>query len=89
MMAYHDKFGHPGVNAMYETMKLNFWFPNMREEIRVHARACMKCAERKPMYLPKIRASSYEDFLPDASEPPFTYCSLDLITMPPTSVRGF
>lgn len=89
LKAYHDEFGHSGVNAMLQNIGLHFWFPNMREEIRTYVRGCHSCAARKPMRLAKIRSLDYEDFIPDASEPPFTYCSLDLITMPPTGVRGY
>ena len=89
LKAYHDAFGHPGVNTMLANISLHFWFPNMRETIRAYVRACQSCAVRKPSHLPKIKSLDYEDFIPDASEPPFTYCSMDLITMPPTSIRGY
>ena len=87
--AFHDKHGHSGTNATHETIKTHFWFPTMRETIRDFIRSCASCAKRKPLHLPKVMSSDYEDFVPDATEPPFSYCSLDLITMPPTGPRGY
>lgn len=44
--AFHDDAAHPGWLATYETMRLRYWWPNMRTQVRNWVTACTDCARR-------------------------------------------
>jgi hypothetical protein len=40
---YHTYLAHPGMNRMEETMKVNFYWPGMFEDIRAYVKSCHQC----------------------------------------------
>ena len=44
---YHAGLGHPGVDRMEDSMRLKYWFPNMRQHITNHVNGCLLCKLRK------------------------------------------
>jgi len=45
--AMHHQLGHPGVRRTMDTMKLRYWFPTIKREVRRCVAVCTHCNERK------------------------------------------
>ena len=56
---YHDtpSAGHPGIGNMYQLIKCNFWWPNMKQDTEQYVKGCAACQANKinthPLKLPK------------------------------------
>ena len=44
---YHLYLRHPGSTRMYETMKIGFWWNNMRQDVDYTVRTCTVCQKNK------------------------------------------
>ena len=40
MLAYHDDFGHMGMNRTLDLLQERFFWPKMAEDFQVHIRSC-------------------------------------------------
>ena len=47
MKYHHEGFSHLGINRMYETIKLRYYWSRMDEDIREHVNRCINCKLRK------------------------------------------
>ncbi|GJR29195.1 putative reverse transcriptase domain-containing protein [Tanacetum coccineum] len=41
---------HPGLDKMYQDLKMLYWWPNMKEDIATYVRKCLTCAKVKVEY---------------------------------------
>lgn len=46
----HEGMGHLGTDKIYEYVKQTYWFPNMKEKIRLCIQNCLKCIMFNPKY---------------------------------------
>ena len=46
MLGAHEKAGHRGVEAVYNTLKLRFFWPHMELDIKKHIQSCHECQIR-------------------------------------------
>ena len=46
---FHDKpsAGHPGISNTYHLIKLQFWWPNMKQDVEQYVKGCAACQDRK------------------------------------------
>ena len=77
--------GHPGIANTWELTREHYEGPQLREFIEEYVKGCTKCQESK-MNLPRRKAPLQRFDVP-ASEGPFQYISMDLITDLPKSDR--
>jgi hypothetical protein len=47
MKNHHEGFSHLGVNRMYDTVKLRYYWAKMDEDIKKHVKDCINCKLRK------------------------------------------
>lgn len=45
----HDEYGHAGLDKVSEILTRNYWFPNVRGEVRNYIDNCLKCIVYSPM----------------------------------------
>lgn len=48
MVRYHDGMGHIGADKMCETLRKNYWFPNLKSKATEYVRNCLKCIAYAP-----------------------------------------
>ena len=44
----HDQAGHRGIEATYESLRLRFYWPKMREDTEKYVKSCLECQKRSP-----------------------------------------
>ena len=76
MEEFHEKAGHRGEWAVLDALKLRFYWPKMRQDVRYHVASCHTCQSRstKKMHLP-IQANVLPNLL-------FQKVYLDVMKMP-------
>ena len=47
--------GHPGQHRMLELLKRNYWWPELREDIKKNVQDCFKCQQNKVQHQWKAR----------------------------------
>jgi len=49
---YHDPvdIGHLGQHKMLELLKRNYWWPELKEDIKKYMQGCFKCQQNKVQY---------------------------------------
>src|SRR6202012_1411245 len=81
---YHDKpsAGHPGMGNTYQLAKLDFWWPNMKQDIEQYVKGCGACQANKANTNPLKPA-----MIPITPEHllPFQTIAIDFITKLPKS----
>ena len=45
---YHDEQGHPGRERSINTIRIQYWWSGMREDIETYVNSCQYCQHRKP-----------------------------------------
>ena len=75
--------GHPGIANTWELIKEHYEGPRLREFVEEYVKGCVKCQKSKTN-LPRRKAPLQRFDVP-ASEGPFQYVSMDLITDLPRS----
>ena len=53
----HDSVdvGHPGQHRMLELLKRNYWWPGLKEYIKIYVQGCFKCQQNKVQHQKKAR----------------------------------
>ena len=81
---YHDSphAGHPGISNTYAMMKKDFWWPNMKQDMKQYIKGCGTCQANKINTHPLKPAMM--PITPEHSLP-FQTVSMDFITKLPMS----
>ena len=81
---YHNTLlaGHPGIGNMYELIKCNFWWPNMKQDAKQYVKGCVACQANKINTHPLKPAIFL--ITPEAGLP-FQMIAMDFITKLPKS----
>lgn len=75
--------GHFGIEKMYKTLKLNFYWPNMIEDVKQCVKACELCQKKKHSRVPKTPMT-----ITDTAESTFDKIYMDLVGPLPESHSG-
>ncbi|KAK9674756.1 Integrase zinc binding domain, partial [Popillia japonica] len=46
---YHDELGHVGISKTTELVTRTYWFPNLKEKIKIYISNCLKCITYSPI----------------------------------------
>ena len=51
----HDlvDMGHPGQQRMLELLKRNYWWPGLKEDVKIYVQGCFKCQQNKVQHQKK------------------------------------
>ena len=69
---YHDNNGHMGIDKVYDSIGLKYYWPNMYKELHDYVNSCVTCQTRN---LTKVRPPLQETDIPPH---PFAKVSVDL-----------
>ena len=67
--------GHPEHQRMLELIKQNYWWPELKEDIKKYVQGCFKCQQNKVLYQKK----SGELYPLEISQGPWQKISIDII----------
>ena len=74
--------GHPGIANTWDLTKRLYHGPRLRQYVEQYVKGCTKCQETKPQRYKRAPLQPFDTF---ATEGPFQYVSMDLITDLPKS----
>lgn len=80
--------GHPGVEAMYETLKTSFYWPGMHADVAKWIQSCDTCNKVKQRSIVGHGSNKWGDLKP-IKRRPFEKVVVDLIGPLETSAEGF
>jgi transposase InsO family protein len=73
MRRYHEGYGHPAGQRMYETIFRKYWWNKMMDDIESYASSCLQCQRRKAAHNKQAPIQVYEKTMR-----PFQRCHIDL-----------
>jgi len=73
--------GHPGQQKMIKLIKINYWWPEIKEDVKKYVQRCMKCQQNKVQHQKKAR----ELHLLEIPEEPWQKISINIIGPLPQS----
>jgi hypothetical protein len=76
--------GHSGINRMIRSIRLKYYWPNMRKDVEKLVKNCASCQKNKFQNIPKQPLE-----ITTTSNSSFEKIFLDLVTIKPESFEGF
>jgi transposase InsO family protein len=75
----HEELGHPGIQSMWDALKIRFYWPKLHNDVEHHVASCHKC---------QVRSTKKMEISPTISAPVtlFQTVYIDIMMMP--EVRG-
>jgi hypothetical protein len=82
---YHDQVGHPGITGSLATIRRQYWWPGLRDNVETYIQSCQWCAKRKIHHrTTHVPIAQYP-----APRHAFDICHLDLTAQGfPVTARG-
>ena len=63
---YHDRFIHQGINKMYQSVSMSFYWPRMKDDIEEFVNNCLTCQKCKPNFHPhNVMFGTLQTFAPN------------------------
>jgi hypothetical protein len=83
--AHHDSpvHGHPGINRTTQIVERNYWWPQLRQEVKDYVQGCADCQRHKVNNRPT--KAPLRPIYPKPEAMPFKTIALDFITKLPES----
>lgn len=67
---YHDDLGHFGIEKTCDIISKNYWFPNLRDKVKIYIANCLKCIAFSPSV---GRGEGFLNVIPKGNAPFVTY----------------